>query len=397
MNNTRPLPLLYLHPSNELYGSDRSLIRLTTGLDPNTYVAHVILPDDLNYQGLLSQSLEQCGIQFSMQRLGVLRRQYFTPWGMALTFVQILQAGWQLARYCRQNQIALIHSNSTAVLAGAIAAKLARVPHIWHVREIITHPRWFNKFVSWCLAWGADQIIAVSQSTLENLTQVWPSLAKKTIVLHNGLDPTPFLANHTAARASIRQQWEVPTSGLVIGCIGRISAWKGQFFLLEATVPILKQYPHCHLVFVGGPVPGQEWRIDDLHRFIGTHNLQNQVHIESFQSDVAPLLAAFDIFVSPSTLPDPFPGVVVEAMFAAKPIIATNHGGPVEQLAHGRAGLLVDPNSPLALTQALQSLIVDNHLRHKLGQSSFDYAMSQFTVDQHVTNMSQIYQTILAK
>lgn len=392
-----PVPILYVHPSNELYGSDRSLLRLVLGMRHKNYEPHVFLPDDLPYEGLLAQTLADHQIPYCLLPLGVLRRQYFTPLGMLKTTRDLFVAGRGLADYCRKNNIKLIHSNSTAVFAGAIAARLAHTPHIWHVREIITQPRWFNKFIAAWLAWGADQLIAVSNPTRESLVQTWPSLAAKTIVLHNGLDPAPFLQDYTATTQALRQELGLPANGLLIGCIGRISAWKGQAFLLQAAIPLLKAMPNCHLLFVGGSVPSQEWRVAELEETITQHQLNTQVHLYPFQKEVAPLLAALDIFVSPSTLPDPFPGVIVEAMLAGKPVVATNHGGAIEQLDYGRVGLLANPNDPTTMTQALHQLLTSPSLRQQYAQASQQYALANFTVNQHLARIDQIYQQHLPR
>lgn len=391
-----PRKILYIHPSNELYGADRSLLRLVTTLDPTQFQPVVAVANDIAYEeGLLTAELAKVRIPSQKLKLGVLRRRYFTPLGMVQFSYQTLQTAVSLATFCRRQQISLIHSNSSAVISGGLAAKLARIPHVWHIREIIEQPPLLNRFIATNLALFATKVIAVSTPTKDNLLESRPSLQNKIHVIHNGIDIEKFSHVSPTARQTIRTSWDIPSDKLVIGMVGRISSWKGQTFLLNAMQIVIQTNPNAHLVFVGGNVPGEEWRLQELQQKIVDMNLAQQVHLQPFSLGIPQILAGFDIFALPSTKPDPFPTVILEAMAAGKPIVATAHGGPIEQIEHGVSGLLVSPTNPQEMANALQHLLTDTHARQNMGQAAQKRAQQYFTTERYAANIVQLYQQII--
>lgn len=387
--------ILYFHPSNELYGADRSLLRLVKSLDKNLYTPYVVIPNDLMYEGLLTAELLQNNIPFKELNLGILRRKYFNLKGMGLLFYHSISSAIQLATFARQEKYNLIHSNSTAVITGGLVSRLTGIPHIWHVREIITEPVWFNKIIAADLNTFADTVIAVSGPTKDKLVTANPKLANKTVVVHNGLDFSRFAEINQKDVDNLRRKWMLSDNAIVVGMVGRISAWKGQEFLVEAMVPVLKQNPNARLVLVGGNVPGERSYKENLVALIGRTGLDRQIIIEGFRSDIPTVLSAFDIFVLPSTRPDPFPTVILEAMAVGKPVVATNHGGAIEQVENNVTGFLVSPDNPLEMTIVLDKLAKDSMLQKQMGEAGYNRVNKYFTVEKYVNDIQQLYHKYL--
>ena len=387
--------ILYIHPSNELYGADRSLLRLALGLDRHKYRPHVIVANDMEYEGLLTDRLADSNIQHTFMKLGVLRRRYRSPQGLGLFSYRTLQSARQIAAYCRANEIGLIHTNSTAVFSGGLAAQRSQIPHIWHVREIITQPAWLNKLIAGTLYKYADKIVAVSGPVRDHLLDAKPDLQEKTVVIHNGIDPQRFNAVSEPEISRLRAQWGATATTLVVGMIGRISAWKGQEFLLEAARQVTTTEKNVRFVFVGGNIPGEEWRAEELQAKADALDLSENVCIDDFRLDIPAVLAAFDIFVLPSIRPDPFPTVVLEAMASGKPVVATAHGGAVEQILDRETGYLVSPTSPGEMVDALQTLISNPKQRERMGSAGQLRLMNNFTTDRYVRNIEQLYEQVL--
>jgi len=355
----------------------------------------VVVPNDLPYEGLLTSELDAIGVPHHAVRLGVLRRRYQSLPGMALFGWRTLASALSLARFCRRERVALVHSNSTAVIAGALAARLARIPHVWHVREIITSPRALNRVIAALLYRLSDRVLTVSGPVRDHLLAAQPALAARTVVVHDGLDPAPYLEVTPDAVADQRRAWGVPVDGLVIGMVGRVSSWKGQDLLLRAAAPVLAGYPHVHLVLVGGNVPGEEWREQALHTTIADLGLQQRVHLEGFRSDVPLAMRSMDVFCLPSTRPDPFPGVVLEAMAAGLPVVATAHGGPLEQVLDGQTGFLVSPDTPEPMSAALERLVRDADLRRALGVAGRARMLALYTTERYVQAVDEVYRQLL--
>ena len=144
---TRLPVVLFLHPSDELYGADRSLRSLVLAVKDIVQPV-VVLPDDLPYKGQLSASLRGEGIEVVIGRLPVVRRRYLHPTRVGPWAVRsFLGIVWLTVMARRRRAVAVV-SNTTAVIGGPFAARLVDVPHLWYVREIVESPAWYRALVT---------------------------------------------------------------------------------------------------------------------------------------------------------------------------------------------------------------------------------------------------------
>src|SRR5215218_2743987 len=127
-----PRTVLFLHSSAGRYGADRQLALLAAGLDPARYRALVVLAMD----GELREDLQAAGVDVLVRPLAVLRRAAMSPRGLAGIAASLARDGGGLARLAHRRGLALIHTNTSVTLGGSAASRLARIPHVWHLREI---------------------------------------------------------------------------------------------------------------------------------------------------------------------------------------------------------------------------------------------------------------------
>src|SRR4029077_19298939 len=122
------------------YGADRQLDLIATGLDRSRFEPIVVLPEE----GPLAEDLGRGQVEVDIRPLSVLRREHLTPGGIASLLMQAARDSAFLSELIHRRQVALVHSNTSVVLSGAAAAARARVPHVWHVREIYSRfgPLW---------------------------------------------------------------------------------------------------------------------------------------------------------------------------------------------------------------------------------------------------------------
>jgi glycosyltransferase involved in cell wall biosynthesis len=231
----------------------------------------------------------------------------------------------------------------------------------------------------------AARVLAVSRSTRDTLlAQGYPP--RLVEVVHNGIDVQRETGRHADG---LRSELGIPATATVIGEIGRLCDVKGQRELIEATALV----PDVHVVMVGDDLEqGGAYRtlLADLTRERG---VADRVHLLGYRSDAGELLEQFDMLVLPSWI-EGLPGVVLEAMAHAKPVIATPVGGTPELVVDGETGLLVPPRDPMALAAAIRSLLADPERARELGRAGHELAAREFSETAMTTRVLEVYDAV---
>ncbi len=263
----------------------------------------------------------------------------------------------KLARLMRAERVDLVHTHIfSANSLGALAAKIANVPSVARV-PATEGPEHYNR---------STYVTAVSQSVARNLVeQGFP--ARKIRVFYNGVDWKHF--DRLPTKNEARNQFGLPADAFVVLCAASLTPRKGQKFLLEA-ISHLPADVHLLLCGEGGEEAA-------LRETAAKLNLGNRVHFAGFLSDVRPALAASDVFVLPS-LHEGLPNVVLEALAARVPAIATDIAGTPEIIESGKTGFLVPPGEVAPLLSALERLRSDAALRARFAQSGRELVESRF-------------------
>lgn len=320
--------IIFLHSSTELYGASKILIYVMEITRKMGYDILLILPGE----GPLVEEIVDKGFQVKIMNLGILRRKYFSPRGILDRGRKLFKAYQFLDDILQKEEIALVYSNTLAVVVGAIFARRRGLPHIWHIHEIIKTPRFLLRFLSREIDDSTPRPIMVSEAVAKHWGRMLEN--SKPEVIHNGIDYTPYL--HQNGKIS-----ELPMERKIITMIGRVNPGKGQLFFLEIAKQVVESHPEALFVLVGDPYPGYENILKEVHSYIKLNNLQNHVIDLGFRKDVPAILQASDIFVLPSILPDSLPTVVLEAMATGLPVIATRSGGSLEMVEHEKTGFLI--------------------------------------------------------
>ncbi|WP_314828621.1 glycosyltransferase family 4 protein [Streptococcus cristatus] len=376
--------ILYLHAGAEMYGADKVLLELVKGLNPQEFEAHVILPND----GVLVEALRQVGAQVSVLHYPILRRKYFNPKGIVEYLKSYRCYSQKIAQYVRENGIDLVHNNTTAVLEGIYLKRKVKLPLIWHVHEIIVKPKAISDFINFLMGRYADKIVTVSQAVASHVNQS-PFIKEGQIqVIYNGVDNAVY---HPMQASAVREKFGIPEDALVIGMVGRVNAWKGQGDFLEAVTPILEHNPNAIAFLAGSAFAGEEWRVEELESKIAKSSVVSQIKRIDYYEHTTELYNMFDIFVLPSTNPDPLPTVVLEAMACGKPIVGYRHGGVCEMVAEGTNGLLASPGQAQKLSDAILELVSDSAKRFQFGEASVKRHRELFSLDSYIKNFSGLY------
>jgi glycosyltransferase involved in cell wall biosynthesis len=385
----RLINILYLHAGAELYGADIVLLQLIKGLDKTRFTPHVILPND----GPLVEELKNINVEVSVFDYPILRRKYFNPKGMLQYSLSFKKAASHIEKYCKDKDINIIHSNTSAVLEGAYVAKKLKLKHLWHIHEIITRPKAIFKFLSYIIATSSHEVIAVSEATKSHMIESGYFAKDQVKVIYNGVDNSKFKPENDSAY--IRRELGFSEEDIVVGMIGRVNSWKGQGDFLQAVNKVLGNYAKAKAILVGGVFEGEEWRMKELKEKAAVSSYASRIIIEEFRKDSANVHSLFDIFVLPSTQPDPLPTVVLEAMATGKPVVAYRHGGVTEMVKEDYNGLFAEVCNPEKLGEKIEVLLNNEELRLEMGRNSLERQKEYFSLNSYIRNFEKTYENLI--
>jgi len=290
-----------------------------------------------------------------------------------------LMCGVKLAAFIRKREIALVYVNGPRCLpAGVLAALLTGCPVLFHLH--LTLCRKHEVMMVARLARYVAKIVSCSRAAAQPLVDANPALDRVIQVLYN-----PVLDRARTIHVFL----DVPPSParLALGMVGRITESKGQLRVLNAVSalpPCLQE--QIRLVFVGAPSPGN---VADLtytrhvKELALRLNLHERIFWAGYQTDSTSFYASMDVLVQPSSTQagEGMPMAILEALREGIPVIASRTGGIPEVIRDGANGLLVPPGNDLALTQALQSFLVDDALRARLRAGTRATLTDQFSIE----------------
>jgi glycosyltransferase involved in cell wall biosynthesis len=370
-----------------MYGADIGLLHSVKSLDRQKYHPIVILPSDMP-TGMLSPELDRLGIEYHFAHLGILRRKYLSARAVIPLAIDLLRGAAYVRSIARSRRVALVYTNTFVTVSGAIGGKLASVPVLWHIREILSMPRPVRWLLYKMLSRCADRIVCISKAVRDSVLKEAPNLARKSVVVYNAVS---VAANNDGVQeVGLREELAVPKEALLVGMVGRITHWKGQEILAEAAAVVLQRRPDVHFVAVGSYFADESHYLQKLISLINRLGLDGRFHLVNYRSNITDVYRTLDIFVLPSTKPEPFGRVTVEAMTQGRAVIATNHGGTVELIEDGVTGMLVPPSDPKSLAAAIELLLADRLLRENMGQAAAIYAQENFGLPRHGEQMRSV-------
>tara|TARA_R110001592_G_scaffold122742_1_gene329771 strand:+ start:8613 stop:9788 length:1176 start_codon:yes stop_codon:yes gene_type:complete len=382
----KPIRVLLIHQSAELYGSDKVMLQLASRLDKNVFQPIILLPET----GPLEKELEKVGVEYHITPTIKISRSTFTLKGLIKLPLGLIHSIRSIDALLENRKVDVVHSNTLAVLSGAFWAKLRRVPHVWHVHEIIERPSIVRRAYALLLHLFADKVMCNSHATAEHLYKDKLSLRGKSVVVWNGLDVTDEITAGT--KGNLRKELSLKADDVLVTLVGRINRWKGQRLLIAAAGELVNAgYKNVKYLIVGGPPPGNSRYLEELEQDISNSPAGLDISIIPFTNDIWPIWGATDIAVVPSTEPEPFGMVALEAMAARKPVVASSFGGLVEIVVDGVTGCLFEPGNAIALAGELEILIKSDRKRIEMGEAGYARLQKVFSINNYVMSIEDIY------
>ncbi len=295
-----------------------------------------------------------------------------------------------IAWWLKRRKIQLVHLNNEIIshLPLLLAARLAGCKILCHLhgwRPMIRTERWFAHYV--------DEFVTISEAGAKFFNG--QLVNRKVIAISNGLLVNGELEGLKEKRARERALLQINPETKVVAMVGRIVPWKGHKVYLKALAKMIQKNQNVLGVVLGhDPTPDQE-HLKELQSLARELGIESQVRFLPWLEDVWSIYAAADMVVHASTNPEPFGLVILEAMFAGRPVIATRGGGVTDLIIDNQTGLLVEPNNANELAQAIERLISDSQLADHLAEQARSRAQTCFTMERNAAKVTEVYQELL--
>jgi glycosyltransferase involved in cell wall biosynthesis len=408
---TRPDPVLYLETGLGVGGSVISLYELLKGLDRSRYEPIVVTYANHAYVDKF-RALGADVVVWDASQAPDHRPKWASSARSSLPGRWLRRSGWGTALYhgiglafffarrlwprvqalrclIAEKRVKLVHTNIRVGhdREGIIAAWLTGRPCVCHVRQF-EHPGWFDRR----LAALTSRFIYISQAVqTSHLESGVP--CRKGLVVYNGLDVPTFV--RALDREKGRKSFNLSADDLAVGIVGRLDAWKGQEIFLRAMAQVKDVVPRAKGIIIGEVAAENPGYLEVLLALRDELALADRVVFSGFRMDVPVVMSALDILVLASTSPEPFGRVLIEAMAAGKPVVATDAGAAREIIEDGVQGLLIPPGGAEAMARAIIHLLTHRDAAILMGQKGQDTVQERFGMQQYRDNVQSVYRELL--
>lgn len=361
MNNAdmKKYNILYTTSSGYMMGGGQwSLYYLIKRLNRDIFHPIVICPED----GELAEKMKSVGAEVIIFKIGRIRH-------LNLSVIS------KLISIMKTQKVHLVHTDSsTETFYAGISAKINGIPLIWHIR--VSEQEWFLDRI---LSLFSTKIILVAKALSSRFK--WLNKTNKLTVIYNGVDIEEF--DKFPLSTSIKKEYGIDEDVVTLGCIGRIEEKKAQECLIFA----MRHVHKARLLLIGS---GEEKYLKRMKDICMELNVSDRIIFAGYRSDIPSILKEIDVLVFP-TLSEAFSRVILEAMAAGKPVIATNVGGNSEAVVDGITGYIVVTKDSLRLADRINELVSNKVKREKMGTAGRQRVVEFFTINQNVKKTEEVY------
>ncbi len=304
--------------------------------------------------------------------------------------VEIFQARWRYLPYILfkifYDKIDVIYGNnfSNDSFLFLVASKLARVPFIWHIREMIDNNinRAHKRLVL------STKIITVSKACKNAIEKFLPDRGIE--VVYNGVDNGDFMINSDDGKEYLKKKYSIPANKIKIVTIGSVDQRKNQLEMVKC-ISNFKKDINFHLLIVG-KISDIKYK-EKIDAYIDTKNLKSKITFTGVSNDISRILSGSDIFLFLSKS-DPHPRAVLEAMASGLPVVAYDIDGVGESIINGVNGFLAAYGDKHTITQSLIKLIKDKKLRESFWARNRAHIKDNFNYKQTAKKIEKIINNV---
>ncbi|MCK5214803.1 MAG: glycosyltransferase family 4 protein [Candidatus Omnitrophica bacterium] len=302
----------------------------------------------------------------------------------------------RLYRCFRREKFDIVHTHTAKAGAlGRIAARLAGVPKVVHTSHGHNFYGYFGPigskiiiFVEKILTAMTDKITALTELERRDFITYKVSPQKKIMVFNSGVE-FEKLRNIEIDPVNVRASLSVDEDEILISMIGRLEEVKGPEHLIEAAQIVLKKNAKVRFLFVGDGALRQS-----LETRCNQMGINDKVIFTGWRADVPQILSVIDILVLPS-INEAVGRILLEAGALGIPVVATYVGGVPEIIKDHETGILVPPESPDEIADAVMTLINDPQQRKRMGETAKVWVDDKFSAGRMVSKITGLYNDLL--
>ncbi len=365
---------------------------LSAGLRDRGYETTLVAGTLARGEGSMSYVAEELGVP--VLPLPELSREISLP--------RDLKAAFRLARLIRELRPRILHTHTAkAGAVGRIAALLAgraRPPIVVHTFHGHVLRGYFDpvqatlfRLLERALARTTTALVAVSPEVRDDLVALGVAPAERFAVIRLGIELAQRVEAGPDGRARARRMLGIPPTRFAVGWIGRMTAVKRAEDVLGAFKALRDRGVDACLCLVGDG-PDRE----ALERRAHELGVVRHCLFLGYQDEVAPFYAAFDALLLPSAN-EGTPVSAIEALAAARPVVATRVGGVPDVVRDGQDGFLVEPGDVSSLADRLALLAADPALRERMGRAGRERVLSRYGVDRLLDDHDRLYRSLLER
>lgn len=367
-------------------GPSFHVIYLTAGLGARGYTTRLVVGREASREGNLLDLAAARGVACeSMEGLG----REIRP-------VADLRALFGLYRLIRAYRPTIVHTHTAkAGMLGRVAARLARVPVVVHTYHGHVLRGYFGpvktalfRAIERVLNRTSNGVVAVSEAVRDDLVALGVARPGQVRVIRLGLE-LAALAVPELPRGALRREKDIASDAPLVGIVGRLVPIKDVPTFLRAAAVVHREQPDVRFAVVGDG--DERAALESLTRELG---LEGIVHFYGWRRDMAAVFGDLQLVVNAS-LNEGTPVAIIEALAAARPVVATRVGGTPDVLQEGRFGRLVAPGDAAALGRAiLDALAAPDPARARDGQA---HVLREHSVERLVDDVDALYRELLAE
>lgn len=384
----KKIHILYISAFSQWGGSTISLLRLVEKIDQSRFRITIAVPVD----GPMVERYEKHGSTVRIIPISILLR--FSSLKKIISYLSgLIPSVLRLYRLIRKDNVDVVHSNDSIVLVGGMAARLAGVKSVSHIRDNLTSPASVIRLRNFLINLFSDRILPVSWSIRDNFIAYGGS-KPKCRVFYNGVDPEIF--SLTENGKVLRKEFSLPSNAKIVAHIARIDPNKGQECLIHAAPSVLKVIPSAYFLLVGDSnTPKFGWYKERVLQSINEEGLNDRIIFAGKRDNIQEIISLSDVVVLPSNY-EALPNVICEASSCGKPVIASKVGGIPELIKDGDTGFLIPPQDTEALSRCIIKLLSsDRDFLEKMGLAGRKYMSEKFNINVLIRELEMIYKELL--